>query len=100
MSDNGNKCCAFCGSSEGFEDACKFSIEKAKIEIEKEKNEIGKKIVFLGTVLVSVVFFISFIFVAVIYLGLDGMKMQISRMIDKCSKGGLDAAISHLFGRR
>ena len=101
MNDNGQKCCTFCGSSGGFEDACKFSTEKAKIDMEKAKIDVeNKKIevenrkievenrkVMQGTVLNSLVFFISFIFVAVIYLGLDGVKMQFSRMVDKCSKG-------------
>ena len=100
MNDNGNKCCALCGSSEGFEDACKFSIEKAKIEVENKKIEVENRKVMQGTVLNSLVFFISFIFVAVIYLGLDGVKIQFSLMVDKCSKGGLYAAISHVFGRK
>ena len=114
MSGKGKKYCVLCGLSQDFEDACKFSkekekneIEKAKIELEKEKNEIEKakievekKKVFFGTVLNSLVFFVSFLFLAVIYLGLDGVKMQFSRMVDECSKGGSFAAISHLFRRK
>ena len=114
MSVNGNKCCTLCGLSEGFEDGCKFSIEKEKNEIEKEKIDVekekidveNKKIdvenmkVILGTVLISLVFFIFFLFIAVVYFGFDGLKMQFSRVVDECSKGGLFAGISHLFRRR
>ena len=93
MSVNGGKCCTLCGLSEGFEDGCKFSIEKEKIEIENKK-------IMLGTILISLVFFIFFLFVAVIYFGLDGLKMQISRVFEECRKCGWFAGISHLFRRR
>jgi len=96
MSDNGKKCCTLCGKNEGFEVGCQYSIqsiENKKIEIEKEKIR-------LGTVLISLVYFIFLLFVAVVYLGLDGLKVQISRVVEKCSKGGLFAATSHLFRRR
>ena len=106
MSGNG-KYCVLCGLGEGFQDGCKFSIEKEKVEIEKEKIEVEKdkvgienKKVILGAVVNTLVFLIFFLFVAVVYLGLDGLKMQISRVVDECRKGGLFAAISHHFRRR
>jgi hypothetical protein len=89
--------CTSCGLRQGFHDGCKFSIEKEKIEVENKKIEVENKKVILGAVLSSLGYLIFFLFVAVVYLGLDGMKMQISRVVDECKKGG---AISHLFRRR
>jgi len=103
MSDNGKKCCTLCGKNEGFEVGCQYSIqsiENKKIEIENKKIEVEKEKIRLGTVLISLVYFIFLLFVAVVYLGLDGLKVQISRVVEKCSKGGLFAATSHLFRRR
>jgi hypothetical protein len=103
----GNMYCTSCGLREGFQDACKFSIENKKIEIgkemismEKEKISIEKKKVLVGTVLSSLGYLILFLFIAVVYLGLDGLKMQISRVFDECRKGGWFAAISNFFRRR
>ena len=78
----------------------KIEVEKEKIEVENKKIEVEKEKVIQGTVLYSLVFLIFFLFVAVVYLGLDGLKMQISRVLDECRKGGWFAGISHLFRRR
>ena len=93
MSVDGNMYCTLCGLREGFQKGCKFSIEKDKIDIEKKK-------VAVAAVLSSLGYLIFFLFVAVVYFGLDGLKMQISRVVDECKKGGWFAAISHLFRRR
>jgi hypothetical protein len=101
MSGKGKKYCVLCGLSQDFEDACKFSKEKEKNEVEKAKIEVENRKVFLGTVLNSLVFFVSFLFLAVIYLGLDGVKIQFSRMVDEYSKGGLFAPfLTSLDGNR
>ena len=92
--------CTLCGLRQGFQDGCKFSIEKEKIEIENKKIEIENKKIRVGTVLNTLGFLMFFLSVAVVYLGFDGLKMQISRLIDECRKGGLLGAISHLFRRR
>jgi hypothetical protein len=93
---NGEIVCTNCGLREGFQDGCKFSIEKTKIEVENKRIEVENMKVIVGAVLSSLGYLILFLFVAVVYLGLDGLKMQISRVVDECSKG----AISHLFRRR
>jgi hypothetical protein len=107
MSVDGNMYCTLCGLTGGFQDGCKFSIEKDKIDIEnkridieKERIDIEKKKVAVAAVLSSLGYLIFFLFVAVVYFGLDGLKMQISRVVDECRKGGWFAAISHLFRRR
>ena len=100
MSDNGRMHCTLCGLTEGFQDGCKFSIENNKIEVENKRIEVENKKVIVGAVLSSLGYLILFLFVAVVYLGLDGMKMQISRVVVECRKGGWFAAISHLFRRR
>ena len=100
MSVDGNMYCTLCGLREGFQKGCKFSIEKDKIDIEKKKIGIEKKKVAVAAVLSSLGYLIFFLFVAVVYFGLDGLKMQISRVVDECKKGGWFAAISHLFRRR
>ena len=107
---NGEIVCTNCGLREGFQDGCKFSkievennrieVENKRIEVENKKVEIESKKVVLGAVLSSLGYLIFFLFVAVVYLGLDGLKMQISRVVDECRKGGWFVAISHLFRRR
>ena len=89
------KYCINCGTEE-FQDGCKFS----KIVVENKRIEVENKKVIVGAVLGSLGYLIFFVFVAVVYLGLDGVKMQISRMVDECRKGGWFAAISHLVRRR
>jgi hypothetical protein len=86
---NGETVCTNCGLRENFQEGCKFSIQSIE----------NKKII-VGAVLSSLGYLIFFLFVAVVYLGIDGLKMQISRVVDECRKGGLFAAISHLFRRR
>ena len=100
MSVDGNMYCTLCGLTGGFQDGCKFSIEKDKIDIENKRIDIEKKKVAVAAVLSSLGYLILFVFVAVVYFGLDGLKMQISRVVDECRKGGWFAAISHLFRRR
>jgi hypothetical protein len=114
VSVDGSMYCTLCGLREGFQDGCQFSIEKDKIEVENKKIgiekekidsenkriDIEKKKVAVAAVLSSLGYLIFFLFVAVVYFGLDGLKMQISRVVDECKKGGWFAAISHLFRRR
>ena len=129
ISTGEKKFCTLCGVS-NFEEGCKFTIdiENKKLEIESKKIEVEKEIeskkievenkkliygniyvnlrvsfiyfLFIGAVSTFVVYIIAFIFIAVIYFGFDGLKMQISRLLDECRKGGWLAAISHIFRRR
>ena len=94
---NGEIVCTNCGLREGFQDGCKFSkieIENKRIEVENKRIEVEKEKIRLETVLGSLGYLIFFLFVAVVYLGLDGLKMQISREVDE------PAASSHLFRRK
>jgi len=93
---NGETVCTNCGLREGFQVGCQYSIQS----IENKKIEVENKKIIVGAVLSSLGYLIFFLFVAVVYLGIDGLKMQISRVVDECRKGGLFAAISHLFRRR
>ena len=122
ISTGEKKFCTLCGVT-SFEEGCKFTIdiENKKLEIENKKIEVEKEIenkkliygniyvnlrvsfiyvLFIGAVSTFVVYIIAFIFIAVIYFGFDGLKMQISRLLDECRRGGWLAAISHIFRRR
>jgi hypothetical protein len=110
--------CTLCGSTDNFKDGCKFALEIAtsevemskvaveekKVIVEEKKVAVEEKKIFYGTissfVTSFVVYVICFIFIAVIYLGFDNVKIQMSQVYEECRKGGWLAAISHILGRR
>ncbi len=87
ISDKNQVFCTRCGSTDNFKEGCKFAVEITTSKVEMSKIALEEKKIFYEAISTFVVYVICFIFIAVIYLGFDNVKIQMSRMYEECRKG-------------